>query len=151
MRYSLVAVDFLPPPVIGATLRKVAGRLSSGELRPLRHISHCLGNVAAAFRQMIQVGLVCALKWICCVRTLSGVVEQPQQRQAGWRVACHNAIFKATVPPCANFHLVPIPLQASHVGKVVVSTERFGSAPPAVQPRSCPSLAITGGSGEASA
>jgi len=40
------------------------------------------------------------------------------------------------------------PLQASHVGKVVVSTERLGDAPPAVQPRSRPSLAITGGSGQ---
>ncbi len=56
VRYSLVAVDFLPPAVIGKTLRKVAGRLSSGELRPLRHISHSMGSVAAAFRQMIQVG-----------------------------------------------------------------------------------------------
>lgn len=56
VRYSLVAVDFLPPAVIGETLHKVAGRLSSGELRPLRHISHSMGSVAAAFRQMIQVG-----------------------------------------------------------------------------------------------
>lgn len=64
MRYSLVAVDFLPPPVIGETLHKVAGRLSSGELRPLRHISHSVGSVAAAFRQMIQVG------WCCCWRVL---------------------------------------------------------------------------------
>lgn len=60
MRYSLVAVDFLPPPVVGATLRKVAARLASGELRPLRHISHALGSAASAFRQMIQVGRAAA-------------------------------------------------------------------------------------------
>ena len=94
--YSLVAVDFLPPPVINATLRKVAHQLSTGVLRPLRHISHSMGAVAAAFRQMIQ---------------------------------------------------------ASHVGKVVVTAEGAGAgaAPPALQPRSYPAVAITGGSGAAGA
>lgn len=90
VRYSLVAVDFLPPAVIGSTLAKVARQLASGVLAPLRSIAHRIGSAAAAFRQMIQ---------------------------------------------------------ASHVGKVVVSAERSGSAPPATQPRSLPCLAITGGSG----
>lgn len=87
-----MAVDFLPPAVINATLHKVADQLSTGVLRPLRHISHSMGSVAAAFRQMIQ---------------------------------------------------------ASHVGKVVVSAEGAGAgaAPPALQPRSYPAVAITGGSG----
>ena len=69
---------------------KVTRRLSQGELSPLRHISHSMGGVAGALRQMSQ---------------------------------------------------------ASHVGKVVVSAQRLGGAQPALPPRSCPSLAITGGSG----
>lgn len=88
--YSLVAVDFLPPPVINNTLHKVAQRLASGVLNPLRSIGHGLGVVASAFRQMVQ---------------------------------------------------------ATHVGKVVVAAERSGGAPPAMQPRSYPAVAITGGSG----
>ena len=46
MRYSLVAVDFLPPPVINRTLAKVARQLAEGVLRPLRHITHSVGGVA---------------------------------------------------------------------------------------------------------
>lgn len=38
-------------------------------------------------------------------------------------------------------------MQASHVGKVVVSADRSSAAPPALQQRSIPSVAITGGSG----
>ena len=96
MSYSLVAVDFLLPPVINATLCNVAQQLSTGVLRPLRHISHSMGSVAAAFRRMIQ---------------------------------------------------------ASHVGKVVVTAEGAGAslAPPGLQPRSYPAVAITGGSGAAAA
>lgn len=52
--YSLVAVDFLPPSVINTTLHKVAAQLAAGVLRPLRQISHSMGSVASAFRQMIQ-------------------------------------------------------------------------------------------------
>ena len=53
-----MAVDFLPPPVIGATLANLAQQLADGVLRPLRHISHSMGGVAAAFRQMIQASHV---------------------------------------------------------------------------------------------
>lgn len=58
VRYSLVAVDFLPPSVVDGMLRTLACQLASGALRPLNHISHSLSNVAAAFRQMIQASLV---------------------------------------------------------------------------------------------
>lgn len=56
--YSLVAVDFLPPSVINATLTKVAGALSAGRITPLKHITRSLGTVATAFRQMIQASHV---------------------------------------------------------------------------------------------
>lgn len=141
-RYSLVAVDFLPPAVIGETLHKVAGRLSTGALRPLRHISHSMGSVAAAFRQMIQV------------RRCDGGLGNRTLASSGRGIcsllctADDTAVIADTAIPLRPIRPLPSSLQASHVGKVVLSTERLGGAPPAIQPRSCPSLAITGGSGD---
>ncbi|KAL4451846.1 hypothetical protein ABPG75_007508, partial [Micractinium tetrahymenae] len=54
VRYSLVAVDFLPPPAVNATLSRLAADLSSGALRPLPHVVHGLAAVRAALRQMSQ-------------------------------------------------------------------------------------------------
>ena len=54
MGYSLVAVDFLPPPAVNATLSRLAGDLASGALRPLPHVVHDLAAVRAALRQMSQ-------------------------------------------------------------------------------------------------
>ena len=89
VHYSLVAVDFLPPEVIQATLSKVSASLACGTITPLRQITHNLGTVATAFRQMIQ---------------------------------------------------------ASHVGKVVVSCQPSGPDL-AQEQQSLPGVAITGGSG----
>ena len=61
MGYSLVAVDFLPAPVIHATLAKVACQLARGVITPLRHISHTLPGVALAFRCLDRGPLAAAL------------------------------------------------------------------------------------------
>lgn len=52
--YNLLAVDFLPPSVIRSSLCTISTHLASGTITPLRRITHTLGNVATAFRQMIQ-------------------------------------------------------------------------------------------------
>ena len=54
MRYSLVAVDFLPPPAVSATLSHIAADLAANRLHPLPHVVHDLGAVRAALRQMSQ-------------------------------------------------------------------------------------------------
>lgn len=54
MRYSLVAVDFLPPPAVQSTLSRLAADLASGALRPLPRVVHSLAAVRAALRQMSQ-------------------------------------------------------------------------------------------------
>ena len=52
--YSLVAVDFLPPPAVNATLTRLARDLSNGALHPLPRVLHELRAVRAALRQMSQ-------------------------------------------------------------------------------------------------
>ena len=54
VRYSLVAVDFLPPPAVQATLSRLSADLASGALRPLPRVVHSLAAVRAALRQMSQ-------------------------------------------------------------------------------------------------
>ena len=58
MAYSLVAVDFLPPPAVNTSLARLSSQLARGVLRPLRQVAHSMGTVAAAFRQMVQAGHV---------------------------------------------------------------------------------------------
>ena len=55
--YSLLAVDFLPDAEVQAALRAVAAGAAAGALRPLPLVSHPLSGVAAALRQMSQVGV----------------------------------------------------------------------------------------------
>ena len=38
MRYSLVAVDFLPPPAVSASLTRLSGQLADGVLKPLPQV-----------------------------------------------------------------------------------------------------------------
>ena len=52
--YSLLAVDFLPPPVLHVLLSRLSRRLAAGEVRPIRSVCHPLRSVAAALRQMSQ-------------------------------------------------------------------------------------------------
>lgn len=54
VRYSLLAIDFLPPEVLQVLLRRLSRRLACGELQPIRSIIHPLASVAAAMRQMSQ-------------------------------------------------------------------------------------------------
>ena len=54
MLYSLVAVDFLPPPAVNATLTRLAADLCAGSLRPLPNVVHDMAAVRGALRQMSQ-------------------------------------------------------------------------------------------------
>jgi hypothetical protein len=52
--YSLVAVDFLPPPAVETILGRLAADLASQALKPLPRVVHDLAAVRAALRQMSQ-------------------------------------------------------------------------------------------------
>jgi NADPH:quinone reductase-like Zn-dependent oxidoreductase len=52
--YSFVAVDFLPPPILGAQMRRLAARLAAGAARPLRGAAYPLPSAAAALRLLAQ-------------------------------------------------------------------------------------------------
>ena len=54
VRYSLVAVDFLPPPAVNASLSFLSSQLAAGVLAPLPQVVHSLSAVQAALRQMSQ-------------------------------------------------------------------------------------------------
>ena len=56
--YSLLAVDFLPPSVLHSTLSLISSQLALGHLKPLRQISHTMGSVANAMRQLSQASHV---------------------------------------------------------------------------------------------
>lgn len=58
VRYSLLAVDFMPPAVLGQLLRRVAARLASGSFQPLRSAAYNMNSVAAAMRLLAQAGHV---------------------------------------------------------------------------------------------
>ena len=64
--YSLLAVDFLPASVINSALSKVAGQLAAGHVAPLRTVTHSIGSLTSALRQMTQAShagkVVAALK-----------------------------------------------------------------------------------------
>ena len=51
MQYSLVAIDFLPLPVLNASLRQVASMLAAARVAPLQHLTYDFPDVIAAFRQ----------------------------------------------------------------------------------------------------
>ena len=52
--YTLVAVDFLPDEAVNMYLERLGSNLSAGKLNPLPLITHGLGSVRAALRQMSQ-------------------------------------------------------------------------------------------------
>jgi NADPH:quinone reductase-like Zn-dependent oxidoreductase/acyl carrier protein len=52
--YNLLAVDFLPVSVINSALSKISSQLAAGDVYPLRTVTHSMGNVASALRQMTQ-------------------------------------------------------------------------------------------------
>ena len=54
MRYSLVAVDFMSEAALHSALTRVASLAGAGAIQPLPLISHGMGAVAAALRQMSQ-------------------------------------------------------------------------------------------------
>ena len=54
VHYSLVAVDFMSEAALHAAIARVAAGAAAGVLQPLPLISHSLGDVVAALRQMSQ-------------------------------------------------------------------------------------------------
>jgi len=52
--YSLLAVDFMPEDALNAALTRVSAGAARSELRPLPFVSHKIGNISAALRQMSQ-------------------------------------------------------------------------------------------------
>jgi len=58
MQYSLLAVDFLPSDVLNTTLTHLSSELCAGRIRPLRQITHTMGSVANAMRQLSQASHV---------------------------------------------------------------------------------------------
>lgn len=54
--FNLVAVDFLPPQVLGSLMQSVAAKLSHGVIRPLRSFVYHMSSTVAALRLLAQVG-----------------------------------------------------------------------------------------------
>lgn len=58
VHYQFVAVDFLPPPILGDQMQRLAARLAAGALRPLRAAAYPLSAAAAAMRLLAQASHV---------------------------------------------------------------------------------------------
>ena len=51
VRYSLVAIDFLPPAVLQSSLAQLGAMLAGGRVAPLQSLTYSFEHAAAAFRQ----------------------------------------------------------------------------------------------------
>ena len=54
VHYSLLAIDFVPPRIMGPMLARIARGLAWGSAKPLQALSYGLGSIAGAMRAMIQ-------------------------------------------------------------------------------------------------
>ena len=54
VQYSLLAIDFVPPSVMGHMLTRITHGLAGGLIRPLQSLSYGLGSIAGAMRAMMQ-------------------------------------------------------------------------------------------------
>ena len=55
VHYSLLAIDFMPPPLLGRLLSRVAAKMADGRLRPLRNrLCYGLASAASALRALAQ-------------------------------------------------------------------------------------------------
>ncbi len=54
VQYSLLAIDFVPPSIMGRMLGRITQGLAGGLMRPLQSLSYSLGSVAGAMRAMMQ-------------------------------------------------------------------------------------------------
>jgi hypothetical protein len=52
VRYHTVAVDFMPPPIIGAGMGRIAALLAGGRISPIPLQAYPLGDAVAALRQL---------------------------------------------------------------------------------------------------
>lgn len=54
MQYDRVAIDFLPPSVLSASLRHLSAILAENSVLPLPGLAYCFADAVAAFRQLAQ-------------------------------------------------------------------------------------------------
>ncbi|GAX72979.1 hypothetical protein CEUSTIGMA_g431.t1, partial [Chlamydomonas eustigma] len=54
VQYSLLAIDFLPPQLLGGLMASVAQKVAEGKLHPLRSMCYSLASAAAAMRALAQ-------------------------------------------------------------------------------------------------
>ena len=58
MSFHLVAVDFLPPAVLGKELQHVGAMVAAGHWQPLRQAAYTLSSAVAAMRLLAQASHV---------------------------------------------------------------------------------------------
>lgn len=54
VQYSLLAIDFVPPSIMGTMLSGIARSLARGTAKPLQALSYGLASTAGAMRAMMQ-------------------------------------------------------------------------------------------------
>lgn len=54
MQHSLVAIDFLPLPVLNASLCQLASMLAAEQVAPLQRLTYSFSDVATAFKQFAR-------------------------------------------------------------------------------------------------
>lgn len=54
VQYSLLAIDFVPAPIMGSMLSGIARSLARGAVKPLQALSYGLASTAGAMRAMMQ-------------------------------------------------------------------------------------------------
>ena len=54
VQYNLVAIDFLPLPVLSTSMNQLAGMLGANRVAPLPHLDYAFADTAAALRQFAR-------------------------------------------------------------------------------------------------
>ena len=103
LRHQLLAMDFLPVPLLHAYLAEVAVDLAEGRLRPLPAVMHPMAVVASALRQMSQVGATPP-----CLAALF-VLSTPRPRLVCRSLFSSLACLRCSAQwPGNSIHLVPL-------------------------------------------
>jgi len=91
--HSLLAVDFMPPPVLHGLLRRVAVGVAAGWLQPLRTLCYSLQSAAAAMRVLAQAGHVgkvgvCTYARLPACTSLQKQCTRVQPLTTGFKISC---------------------------------------------------------------
>jgi acyl transferase domain-containing protein/NADPH:quinone reductase-like Zn-dependent oxidoreductase/acyl carrier protein/thioesterase domain-containing protein len=115
VRYNLLAVDFMSAEAIQNALLRVSEGVSSGRLNPLPLVTHKMGSVVDAFRQMSQA------------RHIGKIVVKPLMLQGG----VHNGTSLVTGGTGALGSMLAKWLLDERYGPVVISSRSglFGASP----------------------